>query len=76
MTTVVAMEWIPMNRYCELYGETADAIDKRLRSGHWLRDVHVRHPAGSKQSWINVTAVNDWAAGRKTDVSSKRRARA
>ncbi|WP_426391922.1 hypothetical protein [Variovorax sp. R-27] len=76
MSTVVAMEWIPMSRYCELFGETADAVDKRVRSGHWLRDVHVRHPDGSKQSWVNVRAVNDWAAGRKPDVSSKRKAKA
>ncbi|WP_124458970.1 excisionase [Variovorax sp. KBW07] len=66
MTTVIALGWVPINRYCELFGETPDAVDKRLRSGHWLRDVHVRHPVGSKQSWINIQAVNDWAAGRVT----------
>jgi len=64
MTTSVALEWVPMSRYCELYGETPDAVDKRVRSGHWLRDVHVRLPPGSKQLWINVDAVHDWAAGR------------
>lgn len=64
MTTAVVLEWVPMNRYCELFGETPDAVDKRLRSGHWLRDVHVRQPEGSKQLWINLEAVNDWAAGK------------
>ena len=76
MTTAIALEWVPMNRYCELFGETPDAVDKRVRSGHWLRDVHVRHPLGSKQLWVNVMAVNDWAAGRKADLSGKRKARA
>ncbi|WP_017761050.1 hypothetical protein [Pseudacidovorax intermedius] len=74
MTTAVAMEWMPLSRYCELYGETPDAVDKRVRSGHWLRDVHVRLPAGSKQLWVNVDAVNDWAAGRKADRTRKARA--
>ena len=31
-----------MKRYCELSGDTPDAVDKRLRAGHWLRDVHAR----------------------------------
>lgn len=64
MATAVALEWVPMNRYCELFGETPDAVDKRLRSGFWLRDVHVRQPDGSKQLWINLEAVNDWASGK------------
>lgn len=64
MSTAVSLEWVPMARYCELMGETPDAVDKRVRSGHWLRDVHVRQPAGSKQLWINLEAVSDWAAGR------------
>lgn len=58
MTTAIALEWVPMNRYCDLYGETPDAVDNRLRSGHWLREVHVRHPEGSKQLWINLEAVH------------------
>ncbi len=72
MTTVIAIEWMPLSRYCDLYGETSDAVDKRIRSGHWLRDVHVRQPTGSKQLWVNVDAVNDWAAGRQTVVKRVR----
>ncbi|MET3915124.1 hypothetical protein ABID97_001906 [Variovorax sp. OAS795] len=72
MTSSIALEWVPMSRYCELFGETADAVDKRLRSGHWLRDVHVRQPVGSKQLWINVGAVNAWAAGRPVELPRKK----
>lgn len=75
MTAAVVIAWMPMSRYCELYGETPDAVDKRVRSGHWLRDVHVRLPPGSKQLWINVEAVHDWAAGRKTEVQRARKTR-
>lgn len=57
------LRWVRLNRYCELSGETADAVEKRLRSGHWLRDVHARVPQGSNSLWVNLDAVEDWAAG-------------
>lgn len=52
-----------MNRYEEISGDTADAVEKRLRTGKWLRDVHARQPDGSAVLWVNLDAVNDWAAG-------------
>lgn len=64
MTTAIALEWVPMDKYCELFNETPDMVDARLRRGHWLRGTHARVPAGSKQLWINIPAVNDWAAGK------------
>ena len=57
------LRWVRMKRYCELSGDTPDAVDCRLRAGHWLKDVHARRPAGSKELWVNLDAVNDWAAG-------------
>jgi hypothetical protein len=72
MSTSISLEWVPMNRYCDLYGETPDTVDKRLRSGYWLRDVHVRHPEGSKQLWINLEAVHAWAAGRPAALRKQR----
>ncbi|MDP9893210.1 hypothetical protein J2W32_001485 [Variovorax boronicumulans] len=72
MSPSVMIEWMPLLRYCELYGETPDAVDKRVRNGYWLRDVHVRLPAGSKQTWINIEAVNDWAAGRTPKIKRPR----
>jgi len=65
MSRTIAIEWIPVSKYCELTGETADAVDKRIRSGYWLRDIHVRQPEGSSRLWINIEAVNQWAAGKK-----------
>ena len=57
------LRWVKSSRYCEASGDTPDAIDKRLRTGVWLRDIHARMPDGSKSLWINLDAVNDWAAG-------------
>lgn len=58
------LTWVNSSRYCELTGDTVDAINGRLRAGIWVRDVHARRPEGSKQLWVNLTAVNDWAAGK------------
>jgi hypothetical protein len=68
--------WVKLSQHCAATGDTPDAVDKRIRSGYWLRDVHVRKPAGSKQLWVNVEAVNNWAAGRPTEVPKRRRAQA
>lgn len=58
------LRWVRMSRYCELSGDTPDGVDKRLRTGKWLRDVHARRPEGSAELWINLPAVEDWAAGK------------
>lgn len=57
------LRWVRLKKYCELTGDTPAAVDSRLRTGHWLRDVHARRPDGSKETWINLPAVNDWAEG-------------
>lgn len=62
---MLALNWVRLSRFCELTGETREAVIARVKAGHWLRDVHVRTPAGSSEQWVNLQAVNDWAAGRK-----------
>jgi len=59
------LRWVRINKYIAESGETAEAVEKRLRTGVWLRDVHARVPQGSKTLWVNLDAVNDWAAGKK-----------
>jgi hypothetical protein len=59
------LRWVHIRQYCAVSGETPDAVEKRLRTGVWLRDVHARKPEGSAALWVNLDAVNDWAAGKK-----------
>ena len=63
--TLTMLRWKRLKTYCAESGDTADAVDKRLRTGVWLRDIHARQPEGSKELWINLPAVNDWADGRQ-----------
>ncbi|WP_395701233.1 excisionase [Aquabacterium sp.] len=58
------LTWVRLKRYCELSGDTPAAVRGRLKSGRWLRDIHARRPEGSEELWVNLDAVNDWAAGR------------
>lgn len=60
----MALHWVRLKRHCELSGDTPEAVRGRLKAGHWLRDIHVRRPVGSEELWVNLDAVNDWAAGR------------
>lgn len=59
------LRWVRIDRYAELSGDTPDAVEKRLRSQHWLRGIHARLPEGSSKLWINLAAVEDWAEGTK-----------
>lgn len=61
----MSLDWLPLPTYLELTKETEEAIRLRIRRGHWLRGVHVTHPAGSKHLWVNLKAVNEWAKGEK-----------
>lgn len=58
------LHWVRLSKYCELSGETPDAVSGRLRTGKWLRDIHARQPEGSSELWVNLRAVNDWAEGK------------
>lgn len=58
------LRWVRINKYIDLSGETADMVEKRLRTGVWLRDVHARVPTGSNALWVNLDAVEDWVQGK------------
>lgn len=60
----MSLSWVRLSKYCVESGETPDAVEKRLRTGKWLRDVHARRPDGSAELWVNLRAVEDWAAGK------------
>lgn len=65
MPQTAMLNWVPISEYCaQARGETADAVSGRLKRGQWLNGVHARRPDGSRELWINLRAVEDWAAGK------------
>lgn len=61
----MSLGWVKLSKYCAESGDTPDAVEKRLRTGKWLKGVHARVPDGSAEKWINLEAVNDWCKGEK-----------
>ncbi len=53
--------WIPVDRYCELYGETKEAVMTRRSKGIWRDGVESKFLKGAGL-WVNLIAVNEWAA--------------
>ena len=54
-------DWIPLKRYMEWYGETKDAIVKRIKTGVWAAGVQWSRPEGAG-IWVSQKGVNEWAA--------------
>lgn len=51
--------WVTLSRYCEITGETRQAVHVRVTTGRWQRGVHYSRPDGGN-AWINVHAVLQW----------------
>lgn len=63
------MKWVKLCRYCELSGDTSDAVHAKRRKGQWVDGVHCRiAPDGNL--WVNMEAVEKWVEeGRKAAAS-------
>ena len=54
---------VSLSKYCELTGDTVQAVKNRVRAGIWRRGVHVTHPTGSRELWVNLAAHRAWLLG-------------
>ena len=48
-----------LNRYCELSGDTPDAVHTRRKRGEWIDGRHC-HLIGGRRLWIDLAEVNAW----------------
>lgn len=55
------IEWVPLKRYCELTGETANAVHVRRSKGIWIDGRHSKKVAGIGL-WVNLREVEKWIA--------------
>lgn len=44
---------VPLSYYCEVIGETPEAINKRIQRGIWREGTHVLKIEGVKERWID-----------------------
>lgn len=53
------MKWVKLKRYCELSGDTADAVHARRKKGLWLDGIQCKlGPDGNL--WVNLIEVEKW----------------
>lgn len=53
------LRWVRLAIYCQLSGDSADAVHARRRKRQWLDGVHCRvGPDGNL--WVNPEEVNRW----------------
>ena len=66
------MKWIKLSKYCELSGDTSDAVHAKRRKGQFLDNVHCKiGPDGNL--WINTEAIDKWVeTGSKGTISAIR----
>ncbi|GAB2932247.1 hypothetical protein GCM10011328_37330 [Hafnia psychrotolerans] len=70
----MSLECIPLTAYCQMTGETPEAINKRIQRGIWHEGLQVLKIDGVKERWIDLIEVNHWARGNRrslSDVSSE-----
>lgn len=64
------VDWIPVKRYMQLYGESKAAINNRIARDLWTRGVHFNVVKGGG-TWISIKGINEWAAQEGTSSSAQ-----
>lgn len=62
------VDWIPLKRYLQLYGETKAAVANRTARGLWVRGKHYNVVKGGG-TWVSIKAVNEWASSPEAQSS-------
>jgi len=53
------MNWVKLRRYCEISGDTSNAVHAKRKRGMWLDGVQCKvGPDGN--IWINLVEVERW----------------
>lgn len=61
--TYLPVRWVKLMKYCELTGDTPDAVHSKRRKGQFVDGVHCRlAPDGN--IWVNLEAVDAWVLGK------------
>jgi hypothetical protein len=61
------MKWVKLKKYCELSGDTADAVHAKRRKGVWLDELQCRlAPDGNL--WVNLGEVEKWVENERTNI--------
>lgn len=52
------IRWVQLERYCELTGESKNAVHQRRQAGKWVDGIHCR--VRDRRVWVNLEAAQKW----------------
>jgi len=53
------IEWVKLEKYAEITGDTVEAAKHRIKSGKWVHGDQCKIVDG--RLWVNLKAVERWA---------------
>jgi len=56
------MNWFRLKKYCELTGDTENAVKSRRNNGKWAEGKHSKTGPDGK-IWVNLKEVEKWVEG-------------
>jgi hypothetical protein len=58
------MNWVKLKKYCEISGDTPDAVHAKRKRGTWLEGLQCKvGPDGNL--WVNLVEVEKWVLSSK-----------
>ena len=61
---MVEVEWVKIPKYCELVGDTVEAVKAKIKRGLWAEEKHYRKAADGR-IYISLREVSEWIAKSK-----------
>lgn len=62
----IPLRWVTLAKYCELTGESGNAVHARRRRGDWIEGVHCRVNQG--KVWVHLERAQRWVEGERECV--------
>jgi len=53
------MKWVKLEKYCELSGDSKQAVYFRRKTFVWIEGVHLRKDPQNRL-WVNLEEVENW----------------
>lgn len=54
------MNLVLISKYCELTGESRNAVAARIKAGKWIQGMHFYYVEGMRERWVDIEAVRKW----------------
>lgn len=54
-------KWVKLGKYCELTGDTKEAVYQKRHKGIWRDGLHCKI-ADDGAMWVNTEAVDQWVS--------------